>query len=92
MERSRQVIGLTERLLTHQVLTDMAGADLEVVPRDEQDQEEGQHVKLPVPHCHHKHLQAEGHRGQISAKADTSGGWEDKTNCSSLSPIQRHFQ
>lgn len=52
-----------ELLWTHHILTDTTAADLEVVPRDEQDQEEGQHVKLPVPHCHHEHLQAEGHRG-----------------------------
>lgn len=45
------------RLPTYQVLTDSTGADLEVVPQDEQGQEEGQHVEFPVPNCHHEHLQ-----------------------------------
>lgn len=64
---------LTKPLWTHQVLADPTGADLEVVPRDEQDQEEGQHVKLPVPHRHHKDLQGKGHRGQILVRSDTRG-------------------
>lgn len=48
------------RLLTHQVLTDSTGADLQEVPQDKQGQGEGQHVELPVPDCHHEHLQAGG--------------------------------
>lgn len=45
------------RRRTHQVLTDpAAGADLDVVPGDEQDQGERQHVELPVPDHHHEHL------------------------------------
>lgn len=62
---------LTKLLWTHQVMADPTGAESEVVPHDEQNQEEGQHVKLPVPHCHHEHLQAEGHRGRISVRSET---------------------
>lgn len=43
---------------SHQVLADRSG--LEVVPEDEQRQEEGQHVELPVPDREHEYLQAEG--------------------------------
>lgn len=57
--------GPVQSLPTHQVLTDSTGADLQVVPQEEQGQEEGQHVELPVPDCHHEHLQAGG-RGQRS--------------------------
>lgn len=58
----RRRMRLTKQLRTHQVLADVAGADLDVVPQDEQDQEEGQHAELPVPHSYHEHLQARGQR------------------------------
>ena len=50
-------------LVTHHVL---AGAglprrELEVVPADEQEQEEGQHEELPVPHRHKEDLRRQGH-------------------------------
>lgn len=78
---SQQVTGLKRRetdeaaeaMWTHHVLTDTARADLEVVPRDEQDQEEGQHVELPVPHSEQEHLQARSHRGLISVGVNTPG-------------------
>lgn len=59
-------------LWTHHILTDTSGSDLQIVPGNEQDQEEGKHVKLPVPHCHHEHLQEEG--GQ---RSDISEGRQD---------------
>lgn len=60
------------RLPTYQVLTDSTGADLEVVPQDEQGQEEGQHVEFPVPNCHHEHLQVGGPGG--SQRSDIREG------------------
>lgn len=65
--------GRVRSLPTHQVLTDSTGADLQVVPQEEQGQEEGQHVELPVPDCHHEHLQAggRGHRGHTSERASS---------------------
>lgn len=60
------------RLPTYQVLTDSTGADLEVVPQDEQGQEEGQHVEFPVPNCHHEHLQVWGGGG--SQRSDIREG------------------
>lgn len=48
---------------THQVVSDATGPHAEVVPDQEQRQEEGQHVELPVPDRQHKDLQAEGPGG-----------------------------
>ena len=43
---------------TYQVLVGAVPAqcDLDIVPANEQEKEEGQHEKLPVPHGQHKHL------------------------------------
>lgn len=43
---------------THQVLTGAGHAwcDVEVVPANEQEEEEGQHEQLPKPDCQHKYL------------------------------------
>lgn len=49
---------------THQVLT-VAGhawCDVEVVPANEQEEEERQHEQLPKPHCHHKYLRQREHQ------------------------------
>lgn len=45
-------------LVTHQVLvgTGLPFGEVEVVPDDEQKQEEGQHEELPVPHRHQEDL------------------------------------
>lgn len=59
---------------THHVLTDPSGADLEVVPRDEQHQKEGQHVEIPVPHRNKENLQEE---------ANVSVGIEEEEDFSS---------
>lgn len=58
--------------VTHQVL---AGAglpcrELEVLPSDEQEQEERQHEELPVPHRHQEDLKR-GHDSQRHAKPIT---------------------
>lgn len=47
-----------ESLVTHQVLVEVGlpRSELEVVPADEQKQEEGQHEELPVPHRHKEDL------------------------------------
>lgn len=63
-------------------MADAAGPQPEVVPDDEQRQEEGQHVELPVPDRQHKHLQAEGPGG---SHIKGVGGGGDKTKRSSLS-------
>lgn len=55
-----------ERWATHQVVAEAPRPHPEVVPDDEQRQEEGQHVDLPVPDCQHEYLQGEGPRGHTS--------------------------
>lgn len=47
-----------ESLFTHQVLVGVGlpCIQLEIVPANEQKQEEGQHKELPVPHCHKEDL------------------------------------
>lgn len=70
---------------THQVVAEAAGPQPEVVPDDEQRQEEGQHVDLPVPDRQHERLQAEGPGGSHIGEG-VEGGWRgDKTKRSSLS-------
>ena len=41
---------------THKILIDSSRGLLEVVPWDEENEEEGQHVELPVPHRHQEDL------------------------------------
>lgn len=59
---SQEFSALTKRgvaLHTHQIVAVLTRTDQGVVSHDEQNQEGGQHVKLPVPHCHDKHLQTD---------------------------------
>lgn len=47
--KSKELSYLSWKRRTHQVLADTTRSNLEVVPEDEQGQEERQHVELPIP-------------------------------------------
>lgn len=73
------MISVSERLsVTHQVLAGAAlpRGELEVVPSQQQQQEEGQHEELPVPHRHQEDLRRRrtGHVRRGSARLSNLGG------------------
>lgn len=49
--------------VTHEVLVGagLPRRELEVLPSNEQEQEQGQHEEIPVPHCHEEDLRKTGH-------------------------------
>lgn len=53
-------------------MTESSGANLEVVPGDEQNQEAGQHVNIPVPHRDEKNLQEEPNVSRGTEKGEES--------------------
>lgn len=75
-------------LIAHQVLVGavLPRRELEVVPSEEQKQEEGQHEELPVPHRHQEDLKGRegGEHDSVNAKPITLQSWIQLPNLGRL--------
>ena len=80
---STDLYGKTLKLITHQVLVgaSLSCSELDVVPADEQKQEEGQHEELPVPHCHKEDLKRQSMKHHIILQHLTPV-YKSQQNCS----------